>query len=367
MKVALVADWIYGGGSEKVVEQFHLMYPEAPIYTSYCSDEWRKRLDNKVVTGYLQHPPFKQLRKFLPLLRQIWFKRLDLSDYDLVISMTGNGEAKFVSAPNGIHISYCYTPVHYYWRHYEEYIKNPGFRPKWLIRLGLKMLVKPLRSQDYRAAQKVDEFIAISSHIQKDIKKYYNRDSELIFPPVDTDKFKSASKNTKRSGFVTMGRQVPLKKTDLIIQACNKLGLPLTVIGRGPEHEYLKQIAGPTITFKTGVSDEQMPKELASAEAFIFASYEDFGIAPIEAMASGTPVLAYKAGGALDYVVPDKTGEFFNEQDLNSMTNALKKFKANKYKPIKVSDHARKFSTQNFILQCQKTVNNFLMTSKGEK
>lgn len=346
-KVAIVHDWLYGGGAERVVLELHKMYPEAPIYTSYCSDEWRKRLDGKVVTGYLQHPPFRQLRKFLPLLRQWWFRGLDLSAFDLVISSSGNGEAKFARAPNGTHVCYCHTPVHFYWRHYDEYVKNPGMRPKWLARLGLKLLVRPLRKGDYKAAQQVDHFIANSTHIQKDIKKYYGRDSVVIHPPVDIARFKAAKQPAERKGYVTLGRQVPLKRIDIIVEACKQLHAPLTVIGNGPEHSRLVGMTGPTVHFKTDVTDEEMPDELASAEAFIFASHEDFGIAPIEAMAAGTPVVAYEAGGALDYVVHGKTGEFFAEQTVEALIHTLSAF-PHTYDPEKVSKHAEQYSARHF-------------------
>lgn len=346
-RIAIVHDWLYGGGAERVVLELHKLYPEAPIYTSFCSDEWRERLDNKVVTGYLNRQPFRKLYKFLPLLRQIWFSRLDLSQFDLVISSTGNGESKFARVPNGIHISYCFTPVHFYWRHFDEYIKSPGFKPKWLARLGLKLIANPLRKRDYKAAQKVDYFIAISSHIKKDIKKYYDRDSEIIYPPVDIDKFTKANV-FNRKGFVTMGRLVPMKKLDLIIEACNQLRVDLTVIGRGPEYENLAKLAGPTITIKTDVSDEEMPEELAKASGFIFASFEDFGIAPIEAMACGTPVLAYGAGGAQDYVKPGVSGEFFDRQSVESIKEAIVSFKPDSYKESEIRESTLQFSSQKF-------------------
>lgn len=352
-RIAIVADWLYGGGAERVVEELHNLYPDAPVYASYCSDEWRERLDNKVITGYLQYPPFRQLRKFLPLLRQRWFSKLDLSSFDLVISSSGNGEAKFIKVPNGKHVCYCHTPVHFFWRNYEEYIRNPGFRPVWLARIGLKLLVKPLRKRDYQAAQKVNQFIANSSHIQQDIKTFYDKDSIIVHPPVDTGRFSSilnprSSISKPPSGFVTVGRQVPMKKTDLVIKACNELNLPLTVIGRGPEHDRLVSMGGPTITFKTDVTDEQMPRELAKAEAFIFASFEDFGIAPIEAMAAGTPVIAYKAGGALDYVIPGKTGEFFEKQTSNSIKTALQSFNLKSYDTKELNMMADNFSKSKF-------------------
>lgn len=358
MKLAIITDWMYGGGSERVVEELHRLYPEAPIYTSYCSAEWRQKLDGTVITGYLQHPPFRQLRKFLPLLRQWWFRQLDLSAFDVVISVTGNGEAKFVRVPHGTHISYCNTPVHYYWRHYQTYLKQPGFRPKWLVRLGLRLLVGPLRRRDYKAAQRVDVFIANSSHIQRDIKKYYGRSSTVIFPPVAIERFKSARRPATPSGYVTVGRQVPLKKTDLIIAACKQLKRPLTVIGNGPEHSRLVGMTGPTIHFKTGLSDEEVVQEIASAEAFLFASFEDFGIAPVEALAAGTPVIAYKAGGALDYVVPGKTGEFFSKQSTGSLVEALEQFNPKQYRAEKLQAYAQQFSSTTFRRQIRDFVAN---------
>jgi glycosyltransferase involved in cell wall biosynthesis len=361
LKVAIVHDWIVGGGAEKVILELHKMYPGAPIYTSYCTDEWRKKLNGKVVTGYLQNWPFNKLRKFLPLLRQWWFARLDLSGYDVIISSSGNGEAKFArkSSSKQIHVCYCHTPTHFYWRHYRSYLQNPGFGPKPLVRFALKKLVEPLRKRDFQAAQKVDKFIANSTHIQGDIKKYYKRDAIVIHPPVDTNRFSQlTTSNFKapqpRSGFVTMGRQVPQKKFGLIIAACNELQLPLTVIGRGPAHSSLKSMAGSTITFKTNVTDEQMPAELAKAKAFIFAAEEDFGISPVEAMATGTPVIAYQAGGALDYVVPGKTGEFFEQQSVASLSKVLKNFKPKLYDPATIKKHAQLFSIERFQIAIQK-------------
>ncbi|MDQ3064697.1 MAG: glycosyltransferase [bacterium] len=334
-----------------MVEAFHELYADAPIYTSYCSDDWRKRLDDKVITGYLQYPPFKQLRRFLPLLRQWWFARLDLSEFDLVISITGNGEAKFVRVPNGKHISYCHTPVHFYWRHYDEYVRNPSVRPKWLARFGLKSLVKPLRKRDYAAAQKVDHFIANSTHIQADISQFYGRDSTVIFPPVNIDEFSNHSTlNPQPSAlsFVTHGRLVPYKKVDIIIEACNQLKLPLTVIGKGPDLPRLQNLAGPTISFKGFVSQADLPQLLAQHSAYIFAAYEDFGIAPVEAMASGLPVIAYQAGGAFDYVIPGRTGEFFAEQSAASLKAVLQTYDPKNYNANDLRQQASNFSKENF-------------------
>src|ERR1700760_4064725 len=190
-KVAIVCDWLILGGAERVVQEIHRMYPEAPVYASYATDVWRARLDDKVVTGWLQHWPFPQLRKFVPFLRIWWFGHLDLSEYDLVISSSG-AEAKGIkTGPNTLHVNYCHTPTHYYWSRYNEYMEHPGFgRLDPLARWGLKLLVSPLRKWDLKAAQRPDIMVANSTHTQAEIKKYYGRDSVVVHPPVDIARFK---------------------------------------------------------------------------------------------------------------------------------------------------------------------------------
>ncbi len=344
MKVAIVHDWLVGGGAERVVYELHQMFPEAPIYTSYATDEWRQKLDNKVITGYLQHWPFSKLRKFLPILRIWWFTHLNLSGYDLVISSSGNGEAKGVRVPKGtMHVCYCHSPTHFYWRHYEQYLKNPGFR---FGRIGLKMLVSPLRAWDLKASKRPDYYIANSVHIKNDIKKYYDRDAVVINPPVDIGRFNNLPKK-ERKGFVTIGRQVPFKHTDIIVKACTKLSLPLTVVGKGPEHANIKHIAGPTVSFDDKASDEAVAGYLMGTEAFLFAAYEDFGITPVEALAAGTPVIAYKAGGTLDYV-NDKTGLFFAEQTVDSLCKAIQKFQDQSFNSTVIAAEAARFSPEQF-------------------
>lgn len=355
MKVALVHDWFVGGGAEKVVYELHQMFPKAPIYTAYCNPAWRKKLEKAtIITSYMQHWPFPKLRKFLPPLRALWFSRLNFEDFDLVISSSG-AEAKGirVNKPT-IHINYCHAPTHYYWSRHDEYLKQPGFgRLDPLARLGLKLLVAPMRRLDYSAAQEADYFIANSSYTKEQVKKYYNRDSVVIHPPVDIERFRQKTMgNEQRRGFVTAGRQVPYKKIDLAVKAATKLNMPLVVIGRGPDHAKLKRLAGRSVTFLTNVTDEEMPEKFAQAEAFIFPGIDDFGIVAVEALAAGTPVISYKDGGALDYVNKD-TGILFGEQTVESLTQALEEFKKKKLDNGAISKQAEQFSAANFRASVQ--------------
>jgi glycosyltransferase involved in cell wall biosynthesis len=348
-KVAIAHDWLIGGGAEKVVLELHRIFPEAPIYTSYSTDEWRANLDYKVITGYLGHWPFSKIRKFVPYLRAHWFSHLDLSAYDLIISSSG-AEAKGIKVPKGtVHINYCHAPTHYYWSRYDEYIQNPGFGAlNWLARIGLKLLLGPMRKWDYSAAQRPDFILANSTHIQKEIMRFYGRGSTVIHPPIDVERFEPYAKNQSRKGFVITGRQTPYKRVDLAVSACTKLNLPLNVIGSGPDHKRLVSLAGPTIHFLTNVSDIDLPRHLSEAGGFIFPALDDFGVSAVEALAAGTPLVAFEAGGALDYVVSGQTGDFFSEQNIESLTAALKAFDPSKFDPQTLVKKANDFSPKIF-------------------
>lgn len=358
MKIAIVCDWLLGtGGAERVVLELHHMFPEAPIYTSqydknpkiWFGDKWFEDAD--VRTTWLQKLP-KGLKKFLPVLRAWTFSRLNLDNYDLVISSSG-AEAKYLKVrTDAMHITCCHAPTHYYWSRYDDYLRHPGFgKLDPLGRLGLKLLVGPMRRLDYKAAQRPNYFIANSNFAKGQIKKYYGRDATVIHPPVDIERFqKSASGGASilRKGFVTAGRQTPYKKIDLAVKAATELNVPLVVVGRGPDHAKLKRLAGRSVTFLTNVSDQEIPEKFAQAEAFIFPGIDDFGIVAVEAMAAGTPVIAYKAGGALDYVQPGKTGEFFSEQTAESLAAVLEKFTPEKYNSSQIQKFTTGFSAQEF-------------------
>ncbi len=351
LKVAIVCDWLTGiGGAERVVLELHKLYPDAPIYTSQYDPKAIDWFDDADVrTTGLQRLP-KRFKKFLPLARAWSFRRLDLSDYDLVLSSSG-AEAKGVkTGPQTTHICYCHSPTHYYWIRPDEYLKRPGF-PRgfnWLARLGLRLLMGTLKRWDYQAAKGPDYMIANSTHTQAMIKRYYRRDSTVVFPPVELARFKLPAKPPLRHGFVVAGRQTPYKRIDLAIEACNQLKVPLIVIGDGPEHKRLEKLADRNVTFLTNVGDHEIASHFQSALGFIFAGVDDFGIVAVEAMAAGTPVIAYKKGGVLDYVVDGKTGLFFDKQTAKSLVAALETALAKNFKYEAIAEHADSFSVAAF-------------------
>ncbi len=361
LRVAIVHDFMVGGGAERVVEQLLAMYPDAPLYTSCISEQWREKLrDRDVRVGVLNAAFFHKTRKFIPLFRRWWFESLDLTDFDLVIS-SSSAEAKAVKKlkKGAVHVSYCHSPTHYYWVRYDEYIKNPGFGlfdP--VARLGLKLLVGPMKKWDYEVAQRPDLMIANSTCTQERIKKYYHRDSIVVHPPVDIDRF--LLNEGERTGFVVAGRQTPYKRIDLAVEACTQAELPLKVIGRGPDHDKLVKLAGPTIEFLTSVSDADMSRHFGAAKAFIFPNEDDFGIVPVEAMATGTPVVAYKKGGALDYVRDGETGMFFEEQNAESLAQTLKRSEQNEFDARLIRHAAEDFSPQVFRQKMTDVINRTL-------
>lgn len=360
-RVAIVCDWLTNmGGAEKTVLALHHAFPDAPIYTSVFDDEACPdfaKLD--VRTTYLQKLPEKirSRHQLFPTFRTNAFRALDLSDYDVVIS-AASAEAKAVRVrPGAVHICYCHTPTRYYWSHYHEYLAEPSLgvlNPA--VRVALPALVHFMRRSDLRAVHGVHHFIANSTAVADRIQKYYHRDSTVIHPPVELQHFRNLKINSKRRGFVVIGRQVPYKRMDLAIQACNQLNLSLTLISNGgPDHHRLKALAGPTVRF-INATDDQKAKELAKAEAFIFAQEEDFGIVQVEPLAAGTPVIAFAKGGALDVVKDGKTGILFPEQTTESLVEAIKKFQKTKFDHEYIQKYAEKFSEERFIKEIRQFV-----------
>lgn len=363
-KVAIVCDWLTGiGGAERVVLEMHRLYPDAPIYTSQYNPaaldlfKYKGIEELDIRTGWLQKLP-ASLKKFLPLLRAWYFSRLDLSEYDLILSSSG-AEAKGVKRRAGArHISYIHAPTQYYWIRYDEYLAQPGF-PRgfnWLARLGLKLFIGPLKRWDFKAAQRPDHIITNSTHTQAAIKRCYKRDAVVVHPPVETDRFKLTSKPPHRHGFLVAGRQSPYKRFDLAIEACNQLKVPLIAIGDGPDHRRLEKLAGRNVTFLTNLNDHDMVSHFQSVKAFIMPNMDDFGIVAVEALAAGTPVIAYKAGGALDYVVPGKTGLFFDTQEPAALVKALEAASNKSFDYATIAAHAQQFSVANFRKNLQNTI-----------
>lgn len=362
-KIAIVCDWLTNvGGAERVLKTIHDMYPDAPIYTSKYDKkgiDWF--LDADVRTGWLQIFPTK-FRRFLGPLRQLYFNHLDLSDYDLIISVTG-AEAKSVKKGNATHICYCHVPTQYYWQLYDDYVKAPGFgflNP--LVRFFFKALVGPLRKADHKAAQRPDYYITISTYAKELIKKYYGRESIVIFPPVAVENFRKSDKkgnhDERSDKMIITSRQVSWKRIDLAIEACKKTNWPLTIIGEGPEHKSLIKLAGdsPLITFKPQMTSSELKKELATSKAYIFPSLEPFGIAPVEALAAGCPVIAYGKGGALDYVIDGENGLLFGKQTVSSLSLALKKFQKSSFDEKKIVSSSAPFDEKYFKQKLQRFI-----------
>ena len=350
MKVALVCDWLTNvGGAEKVLLRIHKLFPEAPIYTSKYDPrgiDWF--LDAEVKTGWLQIFPAK-LRRLLGPLRQRYFAKLDLSEYDLVISVTG-AEAKAVKAPNGLHVSYCHVPTQYYWQMYDEYIENPGFgifNP--VVRFFFKLMVKPLRKADLVAAGAPDYFITISEYAKDLIKKYYGREAVIVHPGVDLEEFTHTGEE-REDFYVATSRQVNWKKLDIAVEAAMQAGRKLVVIGEGPEHKRLVKIAGDDkkIKFLPMMTKKKLVKYLRRARGYLFPSLEPFGIAPVEALATGCPVIAFSEGGARDYVKEGKNGVLFREQTAEALAEAILEFEKKKFDGKKVAETAEGFREERF-------------------
>ena len=363
-KITIVADWLTNmGGAEMVILAFHEAFPDAPIYTSVYNPDTMPAFKNiDVRTTYLQRLPkfLRNLHKFMPMLRVHAFRKLDLSEFDIILS-SSSAEAKQVrkTRPDQIHICYCHTPIRYYWSHYKEYKKDPGFgRFNFIVRLAMPFMVPPLKKADYKAAQAVDFFIANSTTVQKRIKQYYKRSAEVIHPPVATKRFIPSKK--RGDYYMALSRHIPYKRLDLAIEAANNLKLPLRVFGTGSERARLELMAGPTVKFYEGSPSVKHQAEIVEsythAKGYIFPAEEDFGISPVEAMAGGSPVIAYGVGGARDIVTDGETGVFFAKQTVESVVEANKKAEAIHFNPGLLHNRAKRFDKTLFIVKIKNFV-----------
>ena len=369
-KIAIVADWLTNlGGAERTLAAMHETFPDAPIFTSvYEPDAALKQLFKgaDIRTTWIQKFPksLRRLHKWFPVFRVWAFRSLDLSDYDIIIAST-IAESKHVkkSRPDQVLISYCYTPVRYYWSHYKEYKQDPGFgKMNWAVRLLIPIFVPSQRKLDYKAAQNVDVFIAISTEVQNRIKKYYKKPSTVIHPPVDVDRFEPARE--RDTYYVALGRQVPYKRIDLAVAAATKLNLPLRVYGNGSQHQQLINSAGPSVRFFTDrfgdASDAAVAHALNHAKGFIFPAEEDFGIVQAEALAAGTPVIAYAKGGALDIVQDGESGVLFTDQTVDGVIHAIKRAESLSLMPGTLRRKAKRFDKSLFKTKLRKIVSDSL-------
>ncbi|TSC54415.1 MAG: group 1 glycosyl transferase [Microgenomates group bacterium LiPW_31] len=346
MRVALVYDRVNKiGGAERVLEALHEIFPNAPLYTAVYNPKtapWAEKFN--VIPSFLNKFPFaKRSHEVYPWLTPLAFESFNFDEYDIVISVTSEAAKGTITKPKTLHICYCLTPTRYLWSGYEDYFKNEVFR------FFTKPVVSYLRRWDKVAAQRPDVYIAISENVKKRIKKYYGRDSEVIYPPVDIDKFPISNFQFPIGEyFLIVSRLVPYKKVDIAIQAFNKLGLPLKIIGVGREMGRLKRMAKKNIEFLGQLTDSQLLSYYQRCQAVIFPQEEDFGLVPLEAQACGKPVIAYRGGGALETVIESKTGEFFEKQTSESLGVAVKNFKPEKYNPEDCRKQAEKFDIKIF-------------------
>ena len=353
VRVALVHDWLNQmGGAENVLEEFVALFPGAPIYTSMYGPE--KMPDSyrswPIRTTFMQRLPrvTDNHQAYLPLYPAA-FQTTDLSAFDLILS-NKSGFCHGVRARKGnqkaLHICYCLTPTRFLWL-YEQYRQRE--RIGTLLDLGLKPLLAMLRRWDYAAAQRVDHFIAISSTVQERIRKIYGRESVVVHPPVNTLRFTPDPSVPVGDYYLIVSRLIPYKRIDLAVKAFQALPHErLIVVGSGRARQSLEALAGPNVTFLGWQPGDRQLELMRGCKAFLFPGLEDFGIAPVEAMSAGRPVIAFRGGGALDTVVPGKTGEFFDTQTPESLQQAVQQFDPFAYDPAACRAQAERFSQQEF-------------------
>lgn len=362
IRVALVHDFLHSlGGAERVLLALTEIFPEAPVYTLLADSKIKKFFPNKKIhTSYLQKWSFIPSRFFISFFPRA-IESFDFSDFDVVISSSNSFAKNIITKPETIHISYVHSPMRYAWDEAHTQLANQAHRTLIGRAFGLTELVASsiihgLRIWDKLGSSRVDIFVANSENVRKRIQKYYRRDAQVIYPPVDTHLIKPTATND--GYYLVVSRLSKYKRVDLAVEACAELGLPLVVIGSGEMTEELKKIAHPTTKFLGFVDDATKIKHLENCKALIFPGEEDLGIVPIEAMAAGKPVLAFKKGGLLETVINGTTGAFFEEQTVASSVSALRQFDADilKFDAEQIRTHAKKFSKQVFWDKIDKLV-----------
>ncbi|MFA5211286.1 MAG: glycosyltransferase [Patescibacteria group bacterium] len=355
MKIALVHDYLsQDGGAEKVLDSFRKIWPKAPIFVLFHDKKKIKNFsDSEIHESFLASLPFSKSKYqwYLPLMPMAT-EKYNLRDFDIVISSTSAFSKGILTQPETMHICYCHTPTRYLWTDTHEYIADLKYNK--FVKSFLPRLIHKLRIWDKMSIDRVDFFIANSNTVRDRIEKYYRRESDIIYPPVKTENFYISEKI--KDYFVSGGRLVPYKRFDLLIQAFNRLGLPLKIFGDGPELKKLKKIAKDNIEFLGKIDDKEKAKLMSEAKAFIHPQVEDLGITPIESMACGRPVIAFGEGGATETVIAGKTGEFFYQQNWESLFDKVLNFDDKKYNPQEIRNYALKFSEEFFKEKIKKYV-----------
>lgn len=354
MKVALVYDRINKwGGAERILLALHEIWPNAPLYTGVYNPEtaqWAEKFDIRP-TFVQKFPLAKTRHELYPWLLTVGFEALELDEYDIVISVNSAEAKGVITNPDTLQICYCLTPTRYLWSHHNLYLQSSGK----IFRTLTAPVLSYLRFWDQIAAARPDYYVSISKAVQERVEKYYQRESEVIYPPVDA-KWEVRDEKWDNSPFLVVSRLVQYKRVDLAIKACNELKFPLVIVGEGSERIKLQKIAGDNIKFVSGLTDRQLLSYYQDCQAIIMPQEEDFGLVAIEAQACGKPVTAYKGGGALETVIEGKTGEFFTEQTVASLTQVLARFNSSKYNSEDCIKNARKFSKERFKRKFEKYV-----------
>lgn len=361
MRIAIVHYWFVSRrGGERVVEALCELFPQADLFALVAdlktlSPELQK---HELTTSFLQKLPGsrKWHRHLLPLY-PLAVEQFDLRGYDLVISSESGPAKGVLTAPDTCHICYCHAPMRYVWNFYQEYKNGSGLGP--LRRLAFGLTAHYIRLWDQASAARVDYFAANSRNVAARIKKYYRREAEVIHPPVDVEG--APFSGNIEDYYLVVGQLVNYKRVDLAIEACNKLGRALRVVGVGEEYKRLRRMAGKTVSFLGALSDEEIRKQYAQCRALLFPGEEDFGMVPVEAQASGRPVIAFGKGGARETIIGahqdelaipgQSTGVFFANPNVNSLVDAIRDFEAveHRFSPSFIREHAEQFDTKHFL------------------
>ncbi len=352
MSLALIHDWLNQiGGAEDVLEKLVGRYPGAPVYTSIYAPELMPPAYRSwpIHTSFMDRLPgvHRHHQPYLPLY-PLAFERFDLREHAVLLSNKSGFCHGVHKAAGARHVCYCLTPTRYVWN-FDDYAGREGLGPA--VRLALKPMLAWMRRWDRRAADRVDTFIAISTAVQERIARFYGRESTIIYPPVDTARFAQAQTAGRRRYLLSLGRLIPYKRVDLAVEACTRLGLELWVAGAGRDRARLEKLAGPTVRFLGRVPDADVPGLFANARAFLFPGLEDFGIAPVQALAAGTPVVAFAGGGALDTVRDGENGVLFREQTVESLVAALERLDRLEFERAAIRGTAAPFDTDVFLAQ----------------